>query len=82
MIATKISSSTTSYAELFQSCPRVLRLPSFPTPAIPGTVTRAAVNENLPGLKTPDERRSAVLTPALIRQIDSLQSLQAIDPAG
>jgi hypothetical protein len=30
-----------------------------------GTVTRAAVSENLPGLRTPDDRRVRFLNPAL-----------------
>lgn len=44
-----------------------------------GTVTRAAVNENFPGLKTPDDRRVRFLNPALLGKSVLSDPFQAID---
>lgn len=44
-----------------------------------GTVTRAAVNENIPGLKTPDDRRVRFLNPALLGRSVLSNPFQAID---
>jgi metacaspase-1 len=44
-----------------------------------GTVTRAAINENIPGLKTPDDRRVRFLHPALIGKAVLANPFQAVD---
>jgi metacaspase-1 len=43
-----------------------------------GTVTRAALTENIPGLKTPDDRRVRFLNPALIGKSVLANPFQAI----
>lgn len=44
-----------------------------------GTVTRAAINENIPGLKTPDDRRVRFYNPALIGKSVLTNPFQATD---
>ena len=44
-----------------------------------GTVTRAAINENIPWLKTPDDRRVRFLHPSLIGKSVLSNPFQAID---
>ena len=51
--------------ELFADLARGVRLTIISDSCHSGTVTRAAVSENLPGLRTPDNRRVRFLNPAL-----------------
>ncbi len=51
--------------ELFAGLPRDVHLTIISDSCHSGTVTRAAVSENLPGLRTPDDRRVRFLNPAL-----------------
>jgi hypothetical protein len=51
--------------ELFSGLPEGVHLTVISDSCFSGTVTRAAVGENVPGLKTPDDRRVRFLSPAL-----------------
>ena len=51
--------------ELFAAVPREVHLAFIADNCHSGTVTRAAIVENIPGLRTPDERRVRFLNPAL-----------------
>ncbi|HEX5501127.1 MAG TPA: caspase family protein [Thermomicrobiales bacterium] len=51
--------------EIFAGLPRGVRLDVVSDSCFSGTVTRAAVAENIPGLRTPDDRRVRFLNPAL-----------------
>ena len=51
--------------ELFVGLPDGARLTVISDSCFSGTVTRAPVGENIPGLETPDERRVRFLSPAL-----------------
>ena len=51
--------------ELFSGVADGVRLTVISDSCFSGTVTRAAVGENLPGLQTPDDRRVRFLSPAL-----------------
>jgi hypothetical protein len=51
--------------ELFSSVPRGVRLTIISDSCHSGTVTRAAIGDNLPGLRVPDDRRVRFLSPAL-----------------
>lgn len=51
--------------EIFACLPRGVHLYVISDSCFSGTVTRAAVAENLPGLRTPDDRRVRFLNPAL-----------------
>ena len=50
---------------LFADLPRGVHLYVISDSCFSGTVTRAAVSENIPGLRTPDDRRVRFLNPAL-----------------
>jgi len=50
---------------LFADLPDGVRLTVISDSCFSGTVTRAAVSENIPGLRTPDDRRVRFLNPAL-----------------
>ena len=54
--------------ELFGDLPPGVRLTIISDSCFSGTVTRAAVGENLPGIKVPDDRRVRFLNPALLRK--------------
>lgn len=51
--------------ELFSNLPKGVHLTVISDSCFSGTVTRAALNEAVPGLKTPDDRRVRFLNPAL-----------------
>ena len=51
--------------ELFAAVPDGVRLTVISDSCHSGTVTRAAVGENIPGFRTPDDRRVRFLNPAL-----------------
>jgi metacaspase-1 len=51
--------------ELFAGLPSGVRMTVISDSCHSGTVTRAAVSENIPGLRTPDDRRVRFLNPAL-----------------
>jgi hypothetical protein len=51
--------------ELFANLPKGVHLTVISDSCFSGTVTRAALSEALPGLKTPDDRRVRFLSPAL-----------------
>jgi hypothetical protein len=51
--------------ELFANVAKGVRLSVISDSCFSGTVTRAAVSEIIPGLKTPDDRRVRFLSPAL-----------------
>ena len=51
--------------ELFANLPKDVQLAVISDSCHSGTVTRAAVSEVIPGLKTPDDRRVRFLNPAL-----------------
>jgi hypothetical protein len=51
--------------ELFADLPKDVRLTVVSDSCFSGTVTRAAVIDNLPGLRVPDDRRVRFLSPAL-----------------
>lgn len=51
--------------ELFSNVPKGVRLTIVSDSCFSGTVTRAALSESVPGLKTPDDRRVRFLSPAL-----------------
>ena len=51
--------------ELFADLPKGVRLTVVSDSCFSGTVTRAAVIDNLPGLRVPDDRRVRFLSPAL-----------------
>ncbi len=53
---------------LFSGLPSGVHLSVISDSCFSGTVTRAAVGENIPGLKTPDDRRMRFLSPALRHQ--------------
>lgn len=52
--------------ELFEKLAKGVRLAVISDSCFSGTVTRAAVSEIIPGLKTPDDRRVRFLNPALM----------------
>jgi metacaspase-1 len=52
--------------ELFSGLPKGVSFTVISDSCHSGTVTRAAINENIPWLKTPDDRRVRFLNPALI----------------
>jgi hypothetical protein len=52
--------------ELFTGLPKGVDLTVISDSCHSGTVTRAAIAENLPGLRTPDDRRVRFLSPALL----------------
>jgi DNA-binding MarR family transcriptional regulator len=51
--------------ELFANLPNGVHLTVISDSCFSGTVTRAAIGENVPGLRTPDDRRVRFLSPAL-----------------
>lgn len=51
--------------ELFANLPRDVQLAVISDSCFSGTVTRAAISEVIPGMKTPDDRRVRFLSPAL-----------------
>jgi metacaspase-1 len=51
--------------KLFAGLPDGVRLTVISDSCFSGTVTRAAISENIPGLRTPDDRRVRFLNPAL-----------------
>ena len=51
--------------ELFANLPKDVKLAVISDSCFSGTVTRAAVGDAIPGLKTPDDRRVRFLSPAL-----------------
>ena len=51
--------------ELFSALPRDVHAVAIMDNCFSGTVTRAAISENIPGLRTPDDRRVRFLNPAL-----------------
>jgi hypothetical protein len=51
--------------ELFVNVPKGVHLTTISDSCFSGTVTRAAVSEAIPGLKTPDDRRVRFLNPGL-----------------
>lgn len=51
--------------EIFADVPQGVHLTMISDSCHSGTVTRAAIGENLPGLATPDDRRVRFLSPAL-----------------
>lgn len=51
--------------ELFDQLPKEVSLTVISDSCFSGTVTRAAVSSNFPGMQTPDDRRVRFLTPAL-----------------
>jgi hypothetical protein len=53
--------------ELFANLPKGVHFTVISDSCFSGTVTRAAVSESIPGLKTPDDRRVRFLSPALRR---------------
>jgi hypothetical protein len=54
--------------ELFKNLPEGVHLTVISDSCFSGTVTRAAISEVIPGLKTPDDRRIRFLSPALRSQ--------------
>ena len=50
---------------LFADLPKGVSLTVISDSCFSGTVTRAAISENIPGLRTPDDRRVRFLSPAL-----------------
>jgi hypothetical protein len=52
--------------ELFAGLPKGVRLTVISDSCFSGTVTRAAIGQILPGLKSPDDRRVRFLNPALL----------------
>jgi hypothetical protein len=52
--------------EIFAKLPKKTSLTVVSDSCFSGTVTRAAVAENIPGLRTPDDRRVRFLNPALL----------------
>jgi hypothetical protein len=51
--------------ELFSDLPKGVHLSVISDSCFSGTVTRAALRDNIPGLRTPDDRRVRFLSPAL-----------------
>lgn len=51
--------------ELFTDLPKGVHLTVISDSCFSGTVTRAALRDNVPGLRTPDDRRMRFLSPAL-----------------
>ena len=51
--------------ELFSDLPKGVHLTVISDSCFSGTVTRAALRDNIPGLRTPDDRRVRFLSPAL-----------------
>jgi metacaspase-1 len=51
--------------ELFANLPKGVHITVISDSCFSGTVTRAAISETFPGLKTPDDRRVRFLSPAL-----------------
>jgi hypothetical protein len=51
--------------EFFAALPPDAHVVAIMDNCFSGTVTRAAINENIPGMRTPDERRVRFLNPAL-----------------
>lgn len=51
--------------ELFSALPRDAHIVAIMDNCHSGTVTRAAISENIPGMRTPDDRRVRFLNPAL-----------------
>ena len=64
---------------LFSSLTKGVSLSVISDSCHSGTVTRAAVNENIPGLKTPDDRRVRFYNPALLGKSVLSNPFQAID---
>jgi len=67
--------------ELFSGLPDGVCLTVISDSCHSGTVTRAAVSENLPGLRTPDDRRVRFMHPSLLKRA-SLQNPWAAQPRG
>jgi metacaspase-1 len=67
--------------ELFGEVPSGVSLTVISDSCHSGTVTRAAVSENLPGLRTPDDRRVRFMHPALLGRT-TLQNPWAAQPRG
>jgi metacaspase-1 len=65
--------------ELFSGLTKGVALTVISDSCHSGTVTRAAINENIPGLKTPDDRRVRFLHPALIGKGVLPNPFQAVD---
>ncbi len=65
--------------ELFAGLPKGVALTVISDSCHSGTVTRAAINENIPGLKTPDDRRVRFLHPALLGKSVLSNPFQAVD---
>jgi hypothetical protein len=65
--------------ELFSGLPKSAALTVISDSCHSGTVTRAAINENIPWLKTPDDRRVRFLHPALIGKGVLSNPFQATD---
>lgn len=65
--------------EIFSGLPEGVALTIISDSCHSGTVTRAALNENLPGLKTPDDRRVRFLHPSLIGRAVLSNPFQASD---
>ena len=65
--------------ELFAGLPKGVAFSVISDSCHSGTVTRAAINENIPGLKTPDDRRVRFLHPSLIGKSVLANPFQAVD---
>jgi hypothetical protein len=65
--------------ELFSGLPKGVALTVISDSCHSGTVTRAAINENIPWLKTPDDRRVRFLHPSLIGKSMLSNPFQAVD---
>jgi hypothetical protein len=65
--------------ELFAELPKGTASTVISDSCHSGTVTRAAINENIPWLKTPDERRVRFLHPSLIGKSVLSNPFQAVD---
>ena len=53
---------------MFAGLPKGVHLTVISDSCFSGTVTRAAISETIPGLKTPDDRRVRFLSPALLHK--------------
>ncbi len=67
--------------ELFRGLPEGVSLTVISDSCHSGTVTRAALNENIPWLRTPDDRRVRFLHPALLGKAVLSNPWQAQDKA-
>jgi hypothetical protein len=60
--------------ELFGNLPKDVHLTVISDSCFSGTVTRVAVGEVIPGLRTPDDRRVRFLSPAIVKSGDVLEN--------